>query len=119
MTVYEDFYAWITGIEEDDPLPHEINYVYFAVSFKNDICSLCYGGTENYESHQIDFEYFPLEAQFFYNESFNQIAEIETALLTLKNLLDDCFKKSSFKQIFKGKTVIICEFGGENVFYNH
>ena len=107
MTVVEDFYFWITGIEEDDPIPYEIRYVYFSISFKNNICNLCYGGNENYQEEVINFDYFPLEAQFFLNNSFNSISEINLALLELKHLLDDCFEKNEFKNIFKDKKIYL------------
>lgn len=118
MTVLEDFYFWITGIEEDDPLPYEIKYVYFALSFKNNMCCLSYGGNENYDEIVTSFEYFPLEAQFFKNEDFNQIIEINLAKLEVKQLLDDCFKNLEFKKIFEGKKIFICEIGKENIEYS-
>ena len=117
MTVLEDFYSWIIGIEEDDPLPYEIKHVYFAIDFKNNICSLSYGGNEQYNNPIVNFEYFPLESQFFKNETFNNILEINLAILEVKQLLDDCFKKSDFKKIFENKNIYICQMGGEAIKY--
>ena len=117
MTVLEDFFLWIVGIEEDDPLPYEIKYIYFSVSFANDICSLCYGGTEDFQKTVVNFDYFPLEAQFFCNSSFNNITEINLAFLELKHLLDDCFDNPIFAHIFNDKNVYICEAGRECFLY--
>ena len=119
MTVLEDFYNWIIGIEEDDPVPYEIKHMYFAISFQNNICCLCYGGTELYQNNVINFEYFPLEAQFFHNQSFNNLTEVNLAMLQLKQLLDDCIDKKQFKNIFRDKKIYICELGKQNIEYKH
>ena len=110
MTVLEDFLYWILGIQEDDPLPHEINYVYFLITFSNNTCTLVYAGSENFEKQLVNFEYFPLEAQYFYNQTFNQITEINLALLALKQLLEDSFDNKKFKIMFKNKKIYFGEF---------
>lgn len=113
MTVLEDFYSWILNIEEDDPIPYEIKYIYFVISFRNNICSLAMGGKEIHSLSPINFEYFPLEAQFFNNESFMQLTEINLAKLELKQLLEDCFTQTKFKDIFFDKQIYFGEYGQE------
>lgn len=110
MTVLEDFLYWVLGIQEDDPLPYEINYIYFLISFSNNACTLVYVGSENFEKQPVNFEYFPLEAQYFYNQTFNQITEINLALLALKQLLEDSFDNPEFKKMFKNKKIYFGEF---------
>lgn len=110
MTALEDFLYWVLGIQEDDPLPYEINYIYFLISFSNNACTLVYAGSENFEKQPVNFEYFPLEAQYFYNQTFNQITEINLALLALKQLLEDSFDNPEFKKMFKNKKIYFGEF---------
>jgi hypothetical protein len=107
--MYEDFLFWITSLVEDDPIPHEIKHLYFLISFKNNICSLSFAGSEIFYNPLYNFEFYPLEAYFFKNESFNNIKEIYVAKSAVKDLLEKSLENFYFAQIFKGKSVHVCE----------
>lgn len=113
MTVIEDFKRWIIGMQEDDPLPYEIRYVYFLITFTNNSCSLMFCGSENFEKQLINFEYFPLEAQYFFNPTLSQITELNLAMIVLKQLLEDCFDDNAFKKVFKGKHIYYGEYANK------
>lgn len=110
MTMPEDFVFWIKSIVEDDPIPYEIDHLYFALSMKNKIASLCLGGREQNSEIIDDFEYFPLEAQFFFNRTFNNITDAYLAKLAIKQLLDYALDDVEIRKIFKNKKVYIGEF---------
>lgn len=63
--IKNEFKNWLIGIEEDDPLPYEINYLCFCFDFKNKNVNLSLSGYENNIDKIDDGIYFPLEAQFF------------------------------------------------------
>lgn len=110
MTMPEDFVFWIKSIVEDDPIPYEIEHIYFALSLKNKISSLSLGGRELETEIIGNFEYYPLEAQFFFNQTFNNITDPYLAKLAVKELLDYALKDSEIKKIFKNKKLYIGEF---------
>lgn len=106
----EDFVFWLKEIVEDDPIPYEIKHIYFSINLKNKICCLALGGRELPCSVISDFEYFPLEAQFFYNVSLNKINDLYLAKLAVKQLIEYAFSLPNIKKIFKHKTIYIGEF---------
>lgn len=110
MTMPEDFVFWIKSIVEDDPIPYEINHLYFALSLKNKIASLSLGGRELGNEIIGDFEYFPLEAQFFSNQTFNNIIDSYLAKLAVKELLDYALDDPEIRKTFKNKNIYIGEF---------
>lgn len=115
MTIYEDFVFWVLNIIEDDPIPYEIKNIYFVISFKNSVCALAFVGTENIENPLSSFEFYPLEAHWFRNLSYNQIKEIYTAKVTVKDLIEKALSENIyFLNSLKSKTIIICEYGKEN-----
>lgn len=70
-TIEQEFYSWLSGVQEDDPLPHEISVVCLCFNFDNNAINLSVSGFEN-EPFRIDNgSYFPLEAQYFYCELLN------------------------------------------------
>ena len=112
MTIYEEFVFWILQILEDDPIPYEVKNLYFVINFKNSVCALSFVGTEIFESPLKNYEFYPLEAYWFRNQSFNQIKEIYTAKVTVKDLLEKALDENPyFYQPFKNKTLHICEYG--------
>ena len=69
----EEFFYWLTDIQEGEPLPYEINYVYFCVHKENGGAYFAYYGSEFFQDIALNFEYFPtktygdttLEADFY------------------------------------------------------
>ena len=58
-TIFDEFIAWVLGIEEEDPLDPEIAYIYFILSFDGGINLLQYAGVENKTNQICSFDYFP------------------------------------------------------------
>ena len=112
--IFNDFLAWIDGIQEDFPIPREICNVYFIVEFfQNDIV-LSYSGDDK-KLKIFDYgTYFPLEAEYFYSgelkELSKQIFESKKNLKTeifefLRDMVFIAVKKLKFlkaKSIFFG-----------------
>ena len=110
MTMLEDFVFWIKSIVEDDPIPYEIKNIYFCLVKNKKAITLMLGGRETDKNCVCDFEYFPLEAQYFFNRSFNEIGDLYLAKLAAKNLIEESLFDKDILGIFKGKTVFVGEF---------
>lgn len=75
QNIKQDLFQWVKGINEDDPLPYEIKYIYFIVSFKNKDIELSYTGAD-VKLTFFDFgPYLPLEAEYFYSNSLKFISK--------------------------------------------
>lgn len=82
--IKQDMFNWLCGIQEDDPLPYEINYILFIYETKNGIFELSYSASET-KPMLLDFgEYFPLEAQYFFSQNFHAFQTKKST----KNLVD-------------------------------
>lgn len=63
--ISKDFIAWLDGIQEDEPVPLEVNYIYFVLDFSQNDIVLSYSGDENIlPFFDLGF-YAPLEGQYF------------------------------------------------------
>ena len=72
----QELYLWLTGIQEDDPLPYEIANIYFIVEFSNDDIALSYSGSEN-DLQILDYGFYcPLEAEYFFSEVLKELAKL-------------------------------------------
>lgn len=89
---------WLLGIDEEDPIPYEINHIYFYL--EQNILGM--GGTEQENKFILDFQYYPIECHFFteQKEYFNKLE-----LTKLKNLILDAFENKNLKRIYKNKTI--------------
>ena len=73
--IFNDFLAWICGIQEDEPLPYEICNVYFIVSFSNNDIELSYSADDKNLSI-FDFgAYFPQEAEYMFSDALKQVSK--------------------------------------------
>ena len=110
--IYNEFIFWLYGIIEDDPIPVEIKSLVF---YLNNNCELGFSGSEEENIKKVDlYFYYPLEAEFFYSNSFNILLKTKAeedkfnfVKLLLKKLKTDKY----FKQfnIFLGKLFFIAE----------
>lgn len=116
MTIFEDFIFWVFSIEEDDPIPYEVFHLYFVISMRNNACALSLTGTEIFENPVTNFEFYPLEAYYFVNQTYNEIKDIFIAKITVKELVEKALENPNFKRIFKHKQIHITEYG-ENIDY--
>ena len=96
--IFNDFYDWLSGIQEDEPIPFEIKNIYFIIEFNQNDIVLSYSGDENLlEIFDYGF-YSPLEGQYFDN-------------CDLKEMAKEIFVKKSKtkKQVFAlVKNIIFC-----------
>ncbi len=108
--VFQEFCEWVGGIEEDDPLPPEIKYIFFVFSCENGMNVLQYAGCE-YEPKMIcSFDYIPLEAQFFYSREFIKLSNSEAKQFA-EIFAHDILQKEDFENLFSGKTIRFVEMG--------
>ena len=110
--MFKNFIYWLESIEEDTPLPYEINHIYFCLHKSNDYIFLSFGGNQHEDERAFNFEYYPLEAQFFdvhkYDKNFN--------LLKLRTLVEKILENSFFHNLFFNKMIYISFFGENNRF---
>ncbi len=103
----EDFIFWLKGIEEDTPLPHEIQHLYFCLHTSNNYLYISFGGNQFEEKIVFNFEYYPLEAQFFniysYDKKFN--------LKKLRILIEKIIELPYFQTLYKNCYIYISYFG--------
>lgn len=111
MTIFEDFLFWVMSIVEDDPMPDEVHHIYFVINFRQGDCALSLTGTELFENPVFNFEFYPLEAYYFKNRSYNNIKDIYIAKITVLELIEKAFENSNFKNAFKNRSIYICEYG--------
>ena len=70
----KEIYDWLGGIQEDNPIPLEVNYIYFCFDFSQNDIAISYSGDENLlEYYTLGF-YAPLEAQYFYSGTLKTIS---------------------------------------------
>lgn len=63
--IFKDFLDWLNGIQEDEPIPLEVNYIYFILDFSQNDIVLSYTGDENFLT-KLDYGFYsPLEGQYF------------------------------------------------------
>ena len=84
--IIENFSFWLESIVEDDPIPYEIKNISFVYTKTNSCFVLCMGGTEFKPNQNNIFDFFPLEAQFFYFIQLNKIKASKFCALNRNNL---------------------------------
>lgn len=106
-----EFVFWVLGVLEDEPIPYEIQNIYFCLHRENGNIFLSFGGNEKTEKIVFNFEYYPLEAQFFKVEN-----QYTFSLFTLRKLLENAFRNPYFFDAFLNKTVFLAVFGEKEVY---
>lgn len=110
--MFKRFAYWLESIEEDTPLPFEINHIYFCLHKSNNYVYLSFGGNEFEIERAFNFEYYPLEAQFFNVYEFDKNFD----LLKLRTLVEKILRKQFFHKLFFNKMIYISIFGENNRF---
>ena len=65
LQISKDFVDWLNGIQEDEPMPFEVEYIYFVLDFSQNDIVFSYSGDENIlPLYDLGF-YAPLEGQYF------------------------------------------------------
>ena len=102
------FLFWLNGIEEDDPMPFEISNIYFCVHD----CYLSFGGCEHEENLALNFDYYPLEAQYFYHNSF----EKDNIFVVARHLIEKALQNEKIQKRFKNKNIYLSKYGEKPIF---
>lgn len=106
-----EFIFWVMGVLEDDPIPYEVKEIYFCLHRENGNIFISFGGNEKTEKKVFNFEYYPLEAQFF-----PIIDQNKFSLFSLRKVLETAFKNEDFFNAFLEKTAHYCVFGGKEIY---
>lgn len=105
------FEFWVLGTLEDAPIPHEVQNIIFCLHKANDYAFLSFGGQEILPKQIFNFEYYPLEAQFFALENPQNFS-----LFNLRKLLENALKNEEFSRFFYGKTILFGLFESTEIF---
>ncbi len=73
--IKKDFFEWLYGIQEDEPLQIEAKNIYFVVEFLQNDIVLSYSADENILPKFDYGAYFPLEAEYFYSNALKQLSQ--------------------------------------------
>jgi len=103
---------WLLGLFEDDPIPYEIKNLYFILHKENNAPFLSFAGSELPLKKLINFEYYPLEAQFFPTHKFQK----DFNLTNLKSLVEKLQNDKAIEEIFIEKTLFIGIFGQKEIY---
>lgn len=106
------FLFWILGVFEDTPLPYEIKNIYFCLHRENDFYYISFGGSELPLERIFNFEYYPLEAQFFNIWKFDKLFTLHS----LKILLQDLEQTKKFSSVFNGTAIFFGVFGEKEIY---
>ena len=107
----EEFFYWLTDIQEGEPLPYEINYIYFCVHKENGDAYFAYYGSENFQEIALNFEYFPLDGQYFYHKDIEGGDEFHKL-----RFLVEKYVASENGKFLRDKKIYIAEFGKKVLF---
>lgn len=105
----ELFSFWLMSIVEDDPIPYEISSICFCYTKNGDTKTLFMGGCEFEPKPNYQFDYFPLEAQFF---DCNELKKIPLAHYDeiVCDLIDEGFSSDYIKCQYYGKRIYYGEY---------
>ena len=109
---FNEIFLWLSGLQEDEPMPLEVKYVYFILEFKQNDIALSYSGDEN-KLQFFDYGFYsPLEGQYFNSYNLKQISKDfftrkkSISKTDIFNMLKTaCFKASQQLWFTKDKTV--------------
>ena len=91
------FELWVLGTLEDDPLPYEVRHIIFCLHKDG---FLSFGGQEILPKMIFNFEYYPLESQFFPIQNPQNFS-----LYNLRKLLENALHSDVFANSFADKTI--------------
>ena len=102
------FEQWVLGTLEDDPLPYEVRHIIFCLHKEG---FLSFGGQEILPKMLFNFEYYPLEAQFFPLKTPQRFS-----LYSLRKLLENALHSDAFAHAFQEKQIFFCAFESHKIF---
>lgn len=108
IQIYTDFFEWVNGLVEDDPIPYEINCLVFYI---NENFEIGFSGFESESINVVEFgPYFPLESEYFYSKRLisilnsNKENKRNYVLKLLKEILIK-FQQDDYKNIFLNRKI--------------
>ena len=126
-TIKYDFLNWLIGIQEDTPLPYEINTVCFIIKKESALYSLSYNGEEVLVklNKLLPNNYIPLEGEFFWCKplftldslSKSEIVKRNFLLFLINDLLSYFLNKKESK-FLKNKTIIYGFYNEKPIYFN-
>ena len=112
--LYDEMFEWLSGIQEDAPIPLEVEYIYFCFDTKQNDIVFSYSADENLLPFFTLGFYAPIEAQYFDSKILkdlskdifekNQKSLLERIFLILKDIAQSVSKKLWF---LKDKTILV------------
>ena len=113
--LYFEFFEWVVGLLEEDPLDYEITTVYFLYGKINNLPYIRMLATEIDNGLLSDFTYNPLEAQFFYSKSLLNTFTNKQGLDKLKDFIVRSLNKLKEEQLLedlikKNIKVVMCNY---------
>lgn len=96
-----EFVLWLCGIEEDDPIPYEVKHIYFYINDKE----IGFGGKERYTEEIDNFEFYPIESQYFPYSA--KVVKDNFSMTSFKLFLGEVFENNQIKMIYENKVIHI------------
>jgi len=122
-----EFFNWLMGIQEDTPLPYEINTVCFIIKKESVLYSISYSGEEILVklNKLLPNNYVPLEGQFFWCKSLFIIDSLSKSgtvkrtfmLFLIKELLT-YFLKQKQSKFLKNKIILYGFYYEKPIYFN-
>ena len=108
-----EFQFWLESIVEDDPIPYEIKNICFVYEKHNNAFVLSMGGCELKPNNNNIFDYYPLEAQFYFDKSFNniKIEKEDYYKQIVKAVIDESFSSDYLKSQYNNRNIYFGEYG--------
>jgi|LGVF01.2.fsa_nt_gb hypothetical protein len=123
-TIKEEFSAWLLGIEEDTPLPYEINIVTFIITKASITYSISYSGYEGEKMTKLTpGHFYPLEGQFFWSKGLFKLSSIESEksedfMLFMLSALIKNFLSGESAKFLKNRQIAIGFFYEKPIYIN-
>lgn len=108
-----NFQYWLESIVEDNPIPYEIKHICFICSQNGKILTLSMGGCELKPTQNNMFDYYPLEAQFYFDRKLFKITNQEYYKKLVKDIIDESFSSYYLKYQFNGKSIYFGTLNGD------
>ena len=110
-----EFQFWLESIVEDFPIPYEVKHICFVYEKHNNAFVLSMGGCELKPNINNIFDYYPLEAQFFFDKTINNIKTQNEDYYAkiVKTVIDESFSSDYLKIQFDDKSIYFGEYGNK------
>lgn len=101
----DKFTFWLESIVEDTPIPYEVKHISFVYTKRNGCFVLMLGGTETAPNLNNMFDFFPLEAQYHFDNELYNITDESYFVKLMQTVIDESFSSDYIKHQYKGKKI--------------